>query len=139
MKREDVAKLEKHFPEADFYMDKDDFIQAIEEKRMANVIDVKCGDKIDFWVLSGHPFNIESFNRKVQEDFMGIKVNFPTPEDVILLKLKWSKESGGSKKQIQDARGVYEVYRDKLDVKYIEKWVEELGISDLWEEIKSLS
>ena len=129
----DVEKLAASFPKNEFHFDKEDFIEAISGKRMANVIDIKEGDKIDFWVLSDDNYNRESFCRKTEEDFMGIKIKFPTPEDIIILKLKWARESGGSEKQLQDARGVYQVYNDKLDLKYIEKWVNQLALKDLWE------
>jgi len=127
-----VERLAASFPEKEFHFDKEEFLEAIKNKKMSNVIDIKEGDKIDFWVLSDAAFNRESFRRKTEEDFMGIKIKFPTPEDVIISKLKWAKESGGSEKQLQDVKGVYEVYSDKLDLKYIEKWVTQLSLKDLW-------
>ncbi|MFA6434267.1 MAG: nucleotidyltransferase [Elusimicrobiales bacterium] len=134
----DVERLAGSFPAGEFYFDKEEFAEAIQTKRMVNVIDVKEGDKIDFWLLTDDAFNRECFGRKVTEDLMGIKIKFPTPEDVIISKLKWAKESGGSEKQLQDVNGVYEVYRDKLDLKYIAKWVDQLALKDLWETVMRL-
>ena len=129
----DVGRLAESFPENEFYFDKEAFVDAIKNKRMVNVIDVREGDKIDFWVLSDEVFSRESFGRKTEVGFMGISIKFPTPEDVIISKLKWAKESGGSEKQIRDVAGVYEVCRDMLDLKYIEKWIQRLALKDLWE------
>ncbi|MDP2866929.1 MAG: hypothetical protein Q8O90_11865 [Elusimicrobiota bacterium] len=129
----EVEGLAASFPIEEFYLDKDEFAEAIENRRMVNVIDINEGDKIDFWVLSDEAFSRECFSRKAEEDFMGIKVKFPTPEDVIVSKLKWAKESGGSEKQLQDVKGVYEVYRDKLALPYIERWIKQLALKDLWE------
>ena len=130
-----VERLSASFPKNEFYFDKEGFVEAIKSKRMVNVIDIREGDKIDFWVLSDEAYSRESFGRKTEEDFMGVKVKFPTPEDVIISKLKWAKESGGSEKQLRDVAGVYEVYRDKLDLKYIEKWIQQLALKDLWEAV----
>jgi len=127
-----VESLAASFPAKNFYFDKEGFVEAIKSKRMVNVIDLREGDKIDFWIISDEAFSRESFGRKTEEDFMGIKVKFPTPEDVIISKLKWAKESGGSEKQLRDVTGVYEVYQDKLDLKYIEKWIDQLSLKDLW-------
>jgi len=133
---EDVKKLALSFPEKEFHFDKEEFVEAIKNQRMANVIDKTEGDKIDFWVLSEDAFYRESFLRKIEADFMGIKIKFPTPEDVIVLKLKWARESGGSEKQLRDVKGVYEVCQEKLDLGYIEKWTAQLGLKDLWAEVK---
>lgn len=57
-------------------------------------------------------------------------------DDTILAKLKWAKLSGGSEKQFTDALRVYEVQGDKLDAQYLERWVKELGVEDLWERLK---
>jgi len=50
--------------------------------------------------------------------------------------LKWIKLSGGSQKQFIDALRVYEVQYQTLDVSYIEKWVTELNVIDIWKELK---
>ena len=50
--------------------------------------------------------------------------------------MKWIKLSGGSQKQFIDALRVYEVQYQTLDVSYIEKWVTELNVIDIWKELK---
>jgi hypothetical protein len=51
------------------------------------------------------------------------------------MKLKWSRLSGGSKKQYVDALRVYEVQGEQLDHEYLERWAAALGVSDLLEQI----
>jgi hypothetical protein len=59
-----------------------------------------------------------------------------TPEDTILMKLRWAKLSGGSEKQFTDALRVYEVQYEKLDLNYMETWSKALHIKEFWERLK---
>jgi hypothetical protein len=66
---------------------------------------------------------------------MGVRLQVSSPEDTILVKLRWAQLSGGSEKQFIDALRVYEVQCGRLDVKYIEKWTKELSIESLWKRL----
>jgi len=76
---------------------------------MANLIDTVSGDKVDFWLLTETPFDYSRFTRRYHEELMGMRIAVSSPEDTILMKLRWSKMSGGSEKQFIDALRVYEV------------------------------
>ncbi len=102
---------------------------------MFNMIDLKTGGKVDFWILADEAFDRSRFPRKISEDFMGLKLQVSTPEDTILAKLKWAKLSGGRQKQFADALRVYEVQYGRLDVDYLERWVEKLDIKTLWKQL----
>ena len=54
----------------------------------------------------------------------------------ILAKLRWAKLSGGSEKQITDALRVFEVQYGRLDLAYLETWVNKLDVKDEWEQLK---
>lgn len=123
------------FPPPDFYLDKASIISAIEEKGMFNLIDASEGDKVDFWILTDEPFDQSRFARRISEELVGVKVHVTAPEDIILAKLKWAKESGGSQKHFTDALRVYEVQHDVLDRRYLERWAKELHIEDLWKRL----
>ena len=56
----------------------------------------------------------------------------PTPEDVILAKLRWCRLSGGSRRQFTDALRVFEVSGSPLDRAYLDTWAVALGVGDLW-------
>jgi len=58
-----------------------------------------------------------------------------SPEDTILAKLRWAKQSGGSEKQFTDALRVYEVQYEKLDIDYLEQWVKKLNVESLWKRL----
>jgi len=50
--------------------------------------------------------------------------------------LEWASRSGGSERQLRDVRGVVHRHQESLDVAYVERWVEELGLSTLWEAVR---
>jgi hypothetical protein len=120
------------FPSPDFYLSREAMIEAIRTGGMFNVLDNKEGDKFDFWLLTDEPFDRCRFNRRHLTDVDGIQVPVSTPEDTILMKLKWSRDAGGSRRQYRDALNVYELQRGTLNVGYIEQWIVELGLTDEW-------
>jgi hypothetical protein len=95
---------------------------------MANLIDMVSGDKVDFWLLTETPFDYSRFTRRYHEELMGMRIAVSSPEDTILMKLRWSKMSGGSEKQFIDALRVYEVQHDRLDREYLHEWTLKLGV-----------
>jgi len=132
----DAKSLMVAFPPPDFYLDEGSVIDAIKEQKMFNLIDVREGDKVDFWILTDEPFDQSRFSRKYEEHVLGIKMQVSSPEDTILAKLRWTKLSGGSEKQFTDALRVYEVQFKKLDMSYLSFWVKKLDIESLWNRLK---
>lgn len=136
VQRSAVNRLVGAFPSPDFYLDKDSILDAIDRQHTFNMIYVKEGGKVDFWMLKDEPFDRSRFSRKYVEEFMGMRMQVSSPEDTILAKLRWAKESGGSEKQFVDALRVYEVQFEKLDKGYLEYWVKELNVEPMWERLK---
>lgn len=130
-----IKKLLENFQPPDYYLDEDSIIDAINTQGMFNLIDVKDGDKVDFWMLTDDPFDQSRFLRKYNEEFTGIKIQVSRPEDTILAKFKWAKLSGGSEKHYTDALRVYEVQYKNLDINYLEYWVKKLGVEMFWERL----
>lgn len=53
-------------------------------------------------------------------------------EDVVLAKLEWFRMGGDvSERQWRDILGVLKVQQSTLDVDYLERWAQELGVADL--------
>ncbi|MEK6765649.1 MAG: hypothetical protein AABY49_05410 [Planctomycetota bacterium] len=132
-----ASELARKFSSPDFYLDEDSIRDAIESQGMFNLIDLKEGDKVDFWLLTNETFDKSRFSRKCKEEFMGLEMEVSSPEDTILAKLRWSKLSGGSEKQFIDAMRVYEVQYRKLDLDYIENWVKKLSVESLWKRLRN--
>jgi hypothetical protein len=70
------------------------------------------------------------------EDVLDMKLAVSAPEDTILMKLHWGKESGGSDKHFADALRVYEVQYGLLDLEYLRNWARTLGVSAMLERIE---
>lgn len=131
-----VNKFVKAFAKSEFYLDHDAIIDAIEHHGSFNLIDTKEGDKVDFWLLTNDEFDMSRFSRRYTENVMGIKMYVSSPEDTILMKLKWALLSGGSEKQFIDALRVYEVQFENLDQEYMEFWIKKLALQSLWQRLK---
>ncbi|MDB4980113.1 MAG: hypothetical protein JWM82_865 [Myxococcales bacterium] len=54
------------------------------------------------------------------------------PTDTLISKLEWAKQGGGSELQLRDVAGILQLRGDELDHTYIEHWVVELGLTDIW-------
>jgi hypothetical protein len=132
-----IKELLKAFPPPNYYLDEATILDAMNRREMFNLLDIKEGDKVDFWMLTDDPFDRSRFSRKVAVEFMGLKIQISSPEDTILAKLRWAKLSGGSEKQYGDALRVYEVQFPKLDLEYLEYWVSELKLEEYWKRLKN--
>jgi hypothetical protein len=119
-----------------YYLSENSIREAIQHKSMFNLLDTNEGDKIDFWILTGDPFDKSRFERKYEENVFGYSMKVSTPEDTILAKLRWAKLSGGSEKQFTDALRVFEVQYGNLDLSYLETWANQVQVKELWEELK---
>ena len=120
---------------SEFYWDKESILEAVDRRGMFNLIDLKEGGKIDFWLLTDDPFDRSRFSRRYKEKLLGLAMHISSPEDTILVKLRWAKLSGGSEKQFTDALRVYEVQRGKLDMEYLELWAKTLAVAPLWRKL----
>jgi hypothetical protein len=131
-----VKSLLAAFPPPDYYLDETAVAEAIARKSQFNLLDVVAGDKVDFWLLTDDPFDQSRFARRYIEEFDGKSLHVSRPEDTILMKLRWAEMSGGSEKQFGDARSVYELQKESLDLQYMERWVKALGLADPWQRLK---
>ena len=136
IKKDDVPRLLAAFAAPRYYLDKIDAEQAIDERTMFNLIDSSEGDKVDFWLLTDEPFDLSRFGRRKVEEIFGARLSVSSPEDTIIAKLRWAGLSGGSEKQFGDALHVYEVQHHNLDLAYLERWVIDLELTELWERLR---
>lgn len=137
MSEADADRVVAAFAGPDFYLSEAAMRDAIRHRQMFNLLDVREGDKVDFWLLTDDPFDRSRFSRKVIAEIEGLEVWASTPEDTILAKLRWAEMSGGSEKQFGDALRVYEVQRRHLDLPYLSHWAEQLGLTALWTKLQA--
>ena len=110
--------------------------EALQNRSMFNVIDYQTGGKADFIIRKDCAFSFEKFRRRIAANILGIQVPVISPEDAILSKLEWLKESQ-SERQFRDALGVAVVQWQRLDKVYLRKWAQELSVADLLETLLS--
>jgi hypothetical protein len=91
------------------------------------VIDNEFGLKADLIFRPDNPYQLSKFNRRMRAKLWGIELWILSPEDVILSKLDWAKESG-SEMQFRDVFGVVKIQWDKLDWDYLRHWAKILGV-----------
>jgi len=96
---------------------------------------VESSFRIELFLLSDEDHDQERFARRRETQFLGQKAFIPTPEDVIITKLRWSSRTTGEK-DIVDVRGVIAVQHDRLDWSYIESWCDRDGTRELLDEIR---
>ena len=119
-------------PAAEYYVDADAALDALGRRSQFNVIDMATAWKADLIVRKARPFSLEEMRRRMEGDMLGARVFIASAEDTVISKLEWAKHGGGSELQLRDAAGVLQIRGDKLDAEYIERWVAELGLEELW-------
>ena len=131
----DAQPLINTFQDERFYLSESAIREAINSKRMFNLLETTTGEKVDFWVLTETPFDQSRFLRRQQIEYDELPVFVTSPEDTMLMKLIWSKKIGGSEKQFNDVIHVYELQAGLLDMEYLHRWIQELDVEELWERV----
>ena len=90
--------------------------------------------KAELFLLSDDPHDRSRFARRYARTLVGRNVFVPTPEDVIVSKLRWYLKAKRGKDR-DDARDVLAVQQNNLDWEYIRRWCAEHGTVDLLEEL----
>lgn len=135
LRNENVSLLLNEFNAPRFYISQNSIEEALLKKGMFNIIDTDEGDKVDFWLLTEEDFDHSRFQRKIKVEFRKNIFFVSSPEDTIIAKLRWSKLSGGSQKQMTDAIRVYEVNYKNLNIQYIDEWVLKLDLQNEWNQL----
>lgn len=137
MQPHQAPQMAQAFQMPDYYLDEYAIAEAIKTGPMFNLLECTNGDKVDFWLLTQDEFDQSRFARRRLQDLYKKSIYFSTPEDTILMKLKWAQQSGGSEKQFTDCLRIFEVQHSNLDLTYMNTWASKLGISDLLKRIKT--
>ena len=122
---------------ATYYIDADTILEAVEGRSWFNLVHLTTMIKVDVFIPKETAYGREAFSPRRQERFAGDdeeKIFLASPEDVVLHKLDWFKRGGEvSERQWNDLVGVLKVQAGNMDVVYLRRWADELGV-DCWKE-----
>jgi hypothetical protein len=109
-----------------FYVDNEMIESAIKTKGMFNIIHNERFVKVDFIVKKNLPYRNTEFERKRKIAVEDFSIYTVSPEDLILSKLYWAKETE-SEMQVRDVVNIIKSL-PSLDRNYLFSWAKQLGI-----------
>jgi len=90
--------------------------------------------KIDFIIKKSSAYQQVAFSRRKEILIEGSPMWFISAEDLVISKLIWAKDSH-SEMQLKDVRNLIKTV-DNLDLKYIDNWIRELDLEQIYKEAK---
>lgn len=110
----------------DCYIDREEAETALREHGMFNIIHNEWLIKADFIARKEGEFRLSEFGRRRRVTLDETPAWVVSPEDLILAKLDWSRDSG-SELQRRDIRALIRKVKG-LDWTYLEHWAAALGV-----------
>jgi hypothetical protein len=120
-----------------YYVDEERVRDAVARRSSFNVIHLESMLKIDVFVLKSRLYDRVAFARARMQNLGEAELPrhhyyVASPEDVILNKLDWYRQGGCvSERQWNDVLGILKVQQYSLDIEYMQRWADALGLSDL--------
>jgi hypothetical protein len=119
----------------EFYIDDEMVAQSIQLHSSFNIIHRETMFKVDVFIPRSRPFLQSQLDRAQKQTFQfesEVSVIIASPEDTILAKLEWYRLGGeASEHQWRDILGILKTRAGTLDLGYLQKWANELKVSDL--------
>jgi predicted nucleotidyltransferase len=95
--------------------------KCIESALQMGVFQISLGDyHIDF-IIASTELETQACQRREEIQLQGVKAFFPSPEDLILLKI-----IPGRDKDLLDAKNIVLRHKEKLDIQYLKTWAMKL-------------
>lgn len=127
----------------EFYVDGEMIAESIQRHSSFNIIHRESMFKVDVFIPRPRPFLQSQLARANKQTFTletEMSAKFASPEDTILSKLEWYRMGGEvSERQWRDVLGVLKTRQGELELSYLQKWANELGVRDLLERALSES
>jgi hypothetical protein len=117
----------------DYYIEPETVGRAARTKGMFNLIHNQYVIKIDFVARNNTAYRRREFSRRKKARVEGKNVYIVAPEDLILSKLVWAKDSRFGV-QLNDVRNLLKSVK-KLDRRYRARWAKELTVASLYREV----
>jgi hypothetical protein len=133
---EQVDAFSAFFPPDEFYCDKDMINEEIKNRGQFNIIHAASGLKIDIILTKETEFSRTEFPRRRRSAvFPDQEGSFASPEDVIIKKMDFYRESG-HEKHLRDITGILKISGDVIDWDYISQWADRLGLTEIWAAVR---
>ncbi len=134
LQQKDVDRFVALFQD-DFYINKEMIQKEVLRQGMFNLIQNQYMVKVDFIIKKSAAYQQAEFSRRKQVLIEKFPVWLTSPEDLVISKLIWAKDTR-SEMQLKDVKNLIEA-TDGLDLKYIDKWIRELGLEQLYKELNN--
>jgi hypothetical protein len=132
--RDDQADaFEREFPAPDYYVSVPAIREAIRARHQFNIVHLPSGLKIDVIQRKDTEFgrlDIQHGQRLKSEGYYDVW--FASPENIILMKLRYFFESA-SEKHLRDVASILLVQDAAIDRAYISEWARKLGVEAEWQ------
>ena len=129
------SDLEKFFQvfKGEFYVDREDVLEAVEHEGMFNIIHNNTVFKVDFIIRKDTTYRVIEFQRRNLVKLGENEIWIVSPEDLIISKLCWAQDSL-SQMQINDVKNLIKSLKN-LDKAYMHTWIETLKLTSIYEKV----
>lgn len=117
---------------ADFRLDPQIRLETLTHSMRNVITHVPTRFDIELFRLSNDPHHQQRFERRVRKVIheLGREACLPTPEDVVIQKLRWQR-----RKDLDDAQNVLAVCFETLDWEYIRRWTDQHETSGVLDQL----
>jgi hypothetical protein len=137
---EAIGQFSNELKKRDMLVPEEIILDNIMENRVdlpINAIHMHSGYKADLYpVRDGDELRTVAFSRRQKVDLgssLG-EVYLHSPEDLIIYKL-WYYSISQQTKHLRDITSIVMSLEDELDFGYVDKWVKEKGVLNIWREL----
>jgi hypothetical protein len=126
---QDTDKVVRLFT-PDYYVSREAVSSSIAHESLFNLIHQESVIKVDCIVRKNTPYRRAEFERRQRITIEDFSTWIASKEDLIISKLWWAKDSH-SEQQLRDVKNLVATGCNR---DYIERWTNELGLLNLWQE-----
>ena len=116
----------------DSYLDITAIKNALVNRGEFNFIHANTGMKVDFWIRNSE-FDRLKIKHAVCKQIKHRKINFVSPEDLILSKLLWYKKNK-SERELEDIKSILKF--SKVSLRYIKKFSQKHSTENIFKNIR---
>ena len=122
-------------PANEFYFNESAAKEALQIGGQFNLIHIATSFKIDIFIASNWETKQQLARARVDELLPGLRARISQPEDLILKKLEYY-QMGESPKHLRDIAAMIQISGPEIDLAYIDREAERLGLAELWAAIR---